>query len=79
MPYTRKALRRLTPKARQIAVYTNDLEKALRGIRRLLPYLVEAELDYQAKATSDQLALLEQQAGPDRGFEPTPDEDLPPW
>jgi len=81
MPYTRKALRRLTPRARQIAAYTNDLEKAMRGIRRLLPHLVLAELDYLAKATSDQLAALEQTSGPELTPEP-PDQELqdgPDW
>jgi len=81
MPIQRRALRRLTPQARKVAEYTNDLEKALRGIRRLLPYLVETETFYRAKATSDQLADLEQQAGPELPPEPPGQEleDGPPW
>jgi len=81
MPIKRRALRTLPPNARKVAEYTNDLERAMRGIRRLLPHLVEAERFYRAKATSDQLADLEQQAGPELPPEP-PDEELedgPPW
>lgn len=56
MTYTKRTMRRLPPNSRKVATRLNEIEGALRALKRLLPAFVEQEqarimLDRELKRT----------------------------